>query len=39
MTKTQKYLESLKGCESWVTVLEWAMKWEVERNILKCKRN
>jgi len=26
MTKTQKYLESLKNCKSWVTVLEWAEK-------------
>ena len=26
MTKTQKYLESLKICEVWVTVLEWAEK-------------
>jgi len=26
MTKTQKYLESLKNGEEWVTVLEWAEK-------------
>jgi len=26
MTKTQKYLASLKNCKSWVTVLEWAEK-------------
>ena len=26
MTKTQKYLNSLKKCEDWVTVLEWAEK-------------
>jgi hypothetical protein len=26
MTKTQKYLQSLKKCETWVTVLEWAEK-------------
>ena len=26
MTKTQKYLNSLKKCEKWVTVLEWAEK-------------
>jgi hypothetical protein len=26
MTNTQKYLQSLKKCETWVTVLEWAEK-------------